>query len=149
MPLSNLPSGVTDRDIDALCEQARKGDHLFECSRCLQDIYDYTEVAHHRVNGQDVCGECVRTCELCGGMLTDEFTEGTVYEITFRDFDNDGKLNVNTCPKCAADWIIGVFLGCAGTFDAEDYPREWGKDAIAQLLAQAFPLPVKEGSDAA
>lgn len=147
--MSNLPTGVTNRDIDALCNHARKGDLLFECSRCLQEIHDYTEVAHHRVNGQDVCGDCVRSCELCGGMLTDEFTEGKVYEITFRDFDNDGKLTEDTCPKCASDWAIGTFLGCAGTFDADDYPGEWGKDAITQLLAKAFPLPAKEVCDAA
>jgi hypothetical protein len=82
-------------------------------------------------------------------MLTDAYIEGKVIEIFFRDIDSDGKLGDATCPKCAADWIVGQLLGAAGTFDADDYPGEWGKDAIAQLLAQAFPLPEKEGCDAA
>lgn len=147
--MSNLPSGVTDRDIDALCEHACKSDLLFECSRCLQEIYDYTEIAHHRVNGQDVCGDCVRTCELCGGMLTDEFTKGKVYEITFRDFDNDGKLTNDTCPKCASDWIIGCFVGEAGIWDSDDYKGTHGRIQITCILRHYFPLSVKEVSDAA
>jgi hypothetical protein len=145
MQLSNLPSTVTSRDIDALCESARKSDHLFDCSRCLQEIHDYHEVSHYRVNGEDVCGECVNHCGCA--TLDDKHFPAKVYEVQFREWVNDGKLGDPMCPTCAANEIVGEFLEDS-TFDADDYPGEWGKDAIAQLLAKAFPLPGKDGCDA-
>lgn len=144
--MSILPSGVTNREIDALCEHARKSDLLFTCSRCLQEIHDYTEVAHHRVNGKDVCGECVNYCGCA--TLDDEHFPDKVYEIRFREWANDGKLVDAYCPVCAANEILGGWIGDS-TFDYNDYTGEWGKDAIEQLLAKAFPLPAKEVHDAA
>ena len=141
--MSNLPSGVTDREIDALCEHARQSDHLFDCSRCLQEIHDYTEISHHRVNGRDVCGECVGNCACA--TLDDKHFPAKVYEIRFREWANDGKLSQPYCPVCAANEILGDFLGDR-LFDYNDkqWDGEWGKDALAQLLAKAFPLPAKE-----
>lgn len=137
--LSNLPAGVTNREIDELCERAYRSNHLFDCSRCLQEIHDYTEVTHYRVNGQDVCSECVNHCA-CSTLDDDNFPT-KVYEVRFREWANDGKLSDAHCPICAANEILGDMLG-ERNFDFNDFPGEWGKDAIAQLLAQAFPLPV-------
>lgn len=140
--MSNLPAGVTNHEIDALCERAYRSDRLFECSRCLQGIHDYTEVSHYRVNGKDVCGECVHSCAGGCGMLDDDTFPAKVIEIRFREWANDGKLSDAMCPICAANEILGGMLG-ERNFDFNDFPGEWGKDAIAQLLAKAFPLPVR------
>lgn len=141
---NSLPAGVTDSMYDRIHHH---DDPLFECSRCLREIHEYTELAHHRVNGQDVCGKCVG---FCCNILDDENFPEKVYEIRFREWANDGKLTDAHCPTCAANEIIGDFLGDRWfDFEEAQWDGDWGKDAIAQLLAKAFPLPVKEVADAA
>lgn len=128
--LSNLPAGVTSREIDALCDHfADNCEVLFDCSRCLQSIYDFTEISHHRVNGHDVCGECVNTCAMCGQWLNDDDLPAKVIEVRFSEWENDGKLSDAHCPQCAANWLIGGFIGDK-TFDYDDYD---GDDGIGRL----------------
>jgi len=146
MPLSNSPSGVTSREIDALCQRAYKSDHLLDCSRCLQEIHEYTETSHHRVNGQDVCGECASMCAMCGEWLDDARLSPKAIEIRFREHENDGKLSDPHCPKCAADWLIGVFVGEAGMWDSDDFlSRDFDEDVtrfrINRELLKANALP--------
>jgi hypothetical protein len=119
-------------------------DPLFECSRCLREIHEYTELAHHRVNGQDVCGKCVHTCGGgCGLWLNDDDFPEKVIEVRFRELTSDGKLTDAHCPICAANSVICDFLDDRWfDFEEAQWAGEWGKDAIAQLLAKAFPLPL-------
>lgn len=138
--MSSLPAGVTSREIDALRARAYRSDHLFYCSRCLQSIHDYTEISHHRVNGKDVCGECVNTCAMCGQWLNDDDFPAKVIEICFREYENDGKLSDAHCPQCAANWLIGGFIGDR-TFDYDDYDKDYGYIAIKNLLYMANALP--------
>lgn len=143
---SYLPAGVTNREIDRLCEHYG-GDPIFECVKCLQDVHE-DDTPQFTVNGTLICYDCATTCALCGKWMADEDFPEKVIEIRFREYENDSKLSDAHCPQCAANWLIGVFIGDR-TFDYDDYPGEWGKDTIAQLLAKAFPLPVKEVCDAA
>jgi len=138
--MSSLPSGITNREIDALCDHFG-GDPIFDCAKCLQEIYDES-LPKFKVNGQLVCFGCAATCAMCGEWLDDDAFPVKVYEIRFREWANDGKLSEPHCPKCAADWLIGVFVGEAGTFDSDDYSGEHGEwVGIGIVLKEAGALP--------
>lgn len=146
---SYLPAGVTSRDIDRLCEHYREHP-IFECMLCLTEFYENDDADMHMVNGATTCSACTGRCDSCGDWLDDERFPVKVIRIRFRDFTDNGKLSAFHCPTCAVNEVLGKFFD-DHWFDAEEtqWNGDWGKDAIAQLLAKAFPLPAKEMVDAA
>lgn len=138
--LSNLPAGVTSREIDALCERFG-GDPLFECAKCLQEVYE-DDTPQFTVNGQLICYDCATTCALCGKWMADEDFPAKVIEVRFREWESDGKLSDAHCPQCAANWLIGGFIGDK-TFDYDDYNTPELHDQMHRAIERAFPLPAR------
>lgn len=142
-----LPGGCSDREVEYEYSAPYSRDEVAKCDGCGE--CNFTE-RMYAVDYFTVCRNCVNMCDLCGEFLDNKmFPTSPIITIRFAEWQMDGKRSAPHCPKCAADWVLGTFLGCAGTFEADDFPGEWGKDAIAQLLAKAFPLPEKEVDHAA
>jgi hypothetical protein len=137
-----LPSGCSDREIEYEYSAPHSRDEVAKCDGC-EECNLASEM--YAVDHYTMCRNCVPICDLCGEFMDNTMFPEKVITIRFARWEMDGKLSAPHCPKCAADWIVGCFIGEQGMFDSD----EWGKRTLAARLRSAFPLPVKEAHDAA
>lgn len=109
-----------------------ESDCPFQCFKCCEE-FDWEDEDRFEVNGEDVCWGCMTCCALCGEFLDDKSFPKGVVVINFRDWETNGKLSRDHCPKCAGEWIISQIIGGDDEVDTDELSRE----AISDLLMQA------------
>lgn len=145
-----LPPGCSDREVEYEYSAPYSRDEVAKCDGC--GITHFT-ADMRAVDNYTMCRGCVSICDLCGEFLDNAMFPERVITIRFARWEMDGKLSAPHCPKCAADWIVGCFLGEAGMWDSDDYDPPITREAINNGLWLNNALPVqwkaKEASDAA
>lgn len=108
--LSNLP--CTMEQLEEAHGEGKPSD-TYDCSKCGQQDIDplswfirggaiHTE-GHHIVNGQDVCGACVKMCDVCMEYLDDAMADRGP-SVLYRDPLYSGRLTHGHA-ECAADYL--------------------------------------------
>jgi hypothetical protein len=152
---SYLPPGCSDREVEYEYSAPYSRDEVAKCDGCGECNMAERMYA---VDHYTMCRNCVPICDLCGEFLDNAMFPAKVITIRFARWEMDGQLSAPHCPKCAADWIIGTWLGEAGTWDSDDYTSDQTSERMQITLglidAAALPeqwqlQPVKEAHDAA
>lgn len=66
------------------------GEDLYDCTKCGQENIDPFDSTEHEVNGQPVCGECVKLCYGCNEFIEDAMnaTHGSETMLPVYELDN-------------------------------------------------------------